>query len=115
MIHVEDMKAGGHNGTRGGYFYHTVEDIDIGIPDYELLIIQEMHNAQSGKIVRQSIGLGSFCFLQYTTYQNRDKFGRFMKQIEFFGKNQWKGEQERILKRELELFVEKECGVDLDE
>jgi len=101
MIHVEEMKAGGHNGTKGGYFYHTIEDIDIGIPDYELLIIQEMHNAEKGNIQRQSIGLGMSCFLQYTTYQNRDKLGRFMKKVEFFGKSQWKGEQERTLERNL--------------
>jgi len=106
MIQVDEMKAGGNNATKGGYFYHTVGDIDIGIPDYELLIIQEMHNAVDGKIQRQSIGIGMFCFLQYTTYQNRDKLGRFKKKIEFFGKNQWKGEQAKMLKKEMIKTVE---------
>lgn len=111
MILVEEMNAGGHNGSRGGYFYHTVKDIDIGIPDYELLIIQEMHNAESGKIVRQSIGLDMFCYLQYTTYQNRDTKGRFKKQIEFFGTQQWKGEQMKNLHIKMENFVKNNVGL----
>jgi hypothetical protein len=84
MMLIKDMNAGGHNHIRGGYFYHTVKNIDIGLKE-PLLIIQEMHNAETGKIVRQSVGYGMLCQLQYTTYQNRDARGRFKKQIEFFG------------------------------
>ena len=84
MKTIQDMNMGGHNGTRGGYFYHTIDNINVGLKE-PVLIIQEMHNANSGKIVRQSIGYGIYCRLQYTTYLNRDKNGRFKKKIEFFG------------------------------
>ena len=101
MIHVEGMNAGGHNGTDGGYFYHTVKDIDVGKPDFKLLIIQEMHDAESGEIVRQSIGLGMTCYLQYTTYQNRHyRTGKFQKKIEFFGTGLWESEMRRYAERQ---------------
>lgn len=102
---IEGMDAGGHE---GGYFYHTVKDIDVGIPDFKLLIIQEMHDAESGEIVRQSIGLGMYCYLQYTTYQNKHyRTGKFEKKVQFFGTGLWKAETRRYAEdmfyRELEM------------